>query len=625
MDNVCRAPGLNYNPSQYDPALVDEEVVEVDPYKQFRERIAPQFYESLIEELSDEDIDSDDDEDASEHQRYDSQIFGYFDAHRTAMQQALYNEIVLQHGYVVPSELQSPPSQIYVTDSGSTVPTIMTPEEEPQGGRSVIELKLGASSDVFSRPNDSHDILLNQHLRESAETGNVIVAKSKDLLQTTIVLDHSLEMPKKNISQAAHEQSKALLETAPSLDESSSQSNVSSCVAQDEAIGQIAKVNSMSESSGTPTSGVDKYAVMEQTKEEILVHKAKFPHRSFEGDIVEHVSKQRVSDSRLKNVKLAILPSFDEPGQIKAKKLFDGPVRAPQQQNIEATLSEAIEPPALSLNSAIKQESFTYSTKEKDMWDESDGPEDEISRIVQPSEGIGPSLTFLEAKAVNENESPADENVISSNGNRNSDSSKVSKPFLLQKAESSDGSVWSQEATVVIKNEDSQKEEFDIEEPGIIIRRRSITPTVSKHHRAPVKSPNPLDDIPLKTSMVRRFVNRPILEETSKANVRTEIYETNATCETTEKASRELRKDRIRSFEPARSSFPVLPETATLPETHHITDSSDFATREISADTSQSPQNKEIPDLDELMEFHSCDDDYFTSHTDSEPFQTGFA
>lgn len=259
------------------------------------------------------------------------------------------------------------------------------------------------------------------------------------------------------------------------------------------------------------------------------------------------------------------------------------------------------------------------------MWDESDGPEDEISRIVQPSEGIGPSLTFLEAKAVNENESPADENVISSNGNRNSDSSKVSKPFLLQKAESSDGSVWSQEATVVIKNEDSQKEEFDIEEPGIIIRRRSITPTVSKHHRAPVKSPNPLDDIPLKTSMVRRFVNRPILEETSKANVRTEIYETNATCETTEKASRELRKDRIRSFEPARSSFPVLPETATLPETHHITDSSDFATREISADTSQSPQNKEIPDLDELMEFHSCDDDYFTSHTDSEPFQTGFA
>lgn len=180
---------------------------------------------------------------------------------------------------------------------------------------------------------------------------------------------------------------------------------------------------------------------------------------------------------------------------------------------------------------------------------------------------------------------------------------------------------------MVVKNEDSQKDDFDVEEPGIIMRRRSRTPTFEKHHRAPVQSPKPLDDIPLKTSMVRRFVNRPILEETSKANVRTEIYETNIASESTEKASRELRKDRIRSFEPARLSVPVIPATgglAPLPETNHTTQSGDITTGN-SADTSHRPRSKEIPDLDELMEFHSCDEDFFTAHTDSEPFSTGFA
>jgi hypothetical protein len=535
------------------------------------------------------------------------------------------------------------------------------------------------------------------------ETGNMTVSKFKEMPKTPTVSNHSLESSKNNYIPTSHEQSKEVIETALSIDESWNQSHVSSCVAQDEAIGPIAKLISTPAEPSVSSSGVDKYAVVEHTNEEIMLRKGTSPHEGSARYGVEHETNDQASRSRLKTSKLTTLPSFDEPGQITAKilsddrirvrqenyveptatklsddtirvrtqnsiemaakklavdrkqkkieptpkkltdnpssvrqqnriepaakKLSDDPVRARQQKKIEPTVSEAVEPPSLTVGSARKQGTSVNTSTETETCDEAYGPEDERNRVVKPFEGIGPSLTFLEATIANENESPTNENGVSSNGNWNTVPSNVSSTFLIRKAESSDGSAWSQEATVVVKNEDSQKDDFDVEEPGIIMRRRSRTPTFEKHHRAPVQSPKPLDDIPLKTSMVRRFVNRPILEETSKANVRTEIYETNIASESTEKASRELRKDRIRSFEPARLSVPVIPATgglAPLPEPNHTTQSGDITTGN-SADTSHRPRSKEIPDLDELMEFHSCDEDFFTAHTDSEPFSTGFA
>eukprot|EP00934_Nitzschia_sp_Nitz4_P002855 Nitzschia sp. Nitz4//scaffold19_size178191//157244//159235//NITZ4_002010-RA/size178191-processed-gene-0.89-mRNA-1//-1//CDS//3329540780//2845//frame0 len=218
LQGICRAPSMNYNPAQYDPALVEENDVEIDPYKQFRERIAPQFYASLIEELSEEEGSDGDTVDSEaeglvSRPRDDSQIFGVLDAQEEAYQMAIYNELVRDG-----PKLGSPPSQVFVSDSHS-VPSAPASRPSDDASRdqrthASIDTSLGESSDVFCRPGDSHEEVLNSHLREStvATTHRVAFEDEGDI---PLDMAESASTSQEILRDLAH------VEAAPSMDEHS--------------------------------------------------------------------------------------------------------------------------------------------------------------------------------------------------------------------------------------------------------------------------------------------------------------------------------------------------------------------------------------------------------------------
>jgi hypothetical protein len=549
MDNVCKAPSLNYNHSQYDPALFEEAVVEIDPFKQYRERIAPQFYESLIEEDSDEDADSDDDEieNDSVRQRDDSQIFGHLDAQRSAIQEAMYNDIVLRDGFVSSSAIQSPPSQVFVTEStcSGISPELVTSEQGSQEVINSIESSNDGSSEVFSRPEDGQDSSLTKHLREAVEFG--FAAPSK---------------------------------------------------------------------------------VYEAPKQAMLVPSLLVP--------ATRVFLERAS--------LAAFPSFDEPGRITS--------RPHAESKLPVILEHGVENKRAPLsNDPIEGASENCILPTKQVKDGSeDSPDDEIFGISSPAVRFGRGLRILKQSQANEEDGPADENIglLSPLPESPSPShSSTSTPCDFDDTENA--SVCTERATTMRPTKE------DIMKQGDAAPKVRTTNTIlDEELKASISTDCENDtmerkvDVPLKR-IHRRFVNRPILEETSKSNARTEMYEASTKSERQEKSSRELRMDRIRSFDPVRPALAAATLVAMFdsvsndasrrsqPQTfdecvqvHHdqVVDVPDLDSLKTSppdeADDAHHVEIDEVPDFDDLMEFHSCDEDFFTSHTRSEQFSSAF-
>ncbi len=340
---------------------------------------------------------------------------------------------------------------------------------------------------------------------------------------------------------------------------------------------------------------------------------------------------------------LVVLPTFDEPGQIIMKEL--------SQEDISAIPEEPqVDDEAVPFDGDYEEDEKSMN---EETWGNTDAPDDERICVLTYSERVGPSSTLLESLTINENDAPADENIEfpsrcwdmspknksewcpldeTEYSDASVSSSNKSEACPIDETESSDASVGSQDATVVVRNEDAKKPDAPETEPGILSPRRvMITQTLEENRDYKLKSPKNHDDIPMKSSIVRRFVNRPILEETSKANVRTEIYESNTTSEISEKDSRELRKDRIRALDAIRPTptadipLPVV----TLEDDPTIEDITNNPSETLKEQETLEDEERddvdEVHGLDELMEFHSCDEDFFTSHTDSEFISAGFA
>jgi hypothetical protein len=138
------------------------------------------------------------------------------------------------------------------------------------------------------------------------------------------------------------------------------------------------------------------------------------------------------------------------------------------------------------------------------------------------------------------------------------------------------------------------------------------------------------------TPMSPRFMTRSILEETSKTNVRTEILAEHGSAVERHISSRELRKNRIRGMDatprPYDASAPLdelsvmvesvssnqQPSQSSLSLADEFIESRDddrFSEQRAGGDALRDGVFQEPPpDLDDLLEFHSCDEDFFTGH-----------
>lgn len=607
MDNVCKAPSLNYN-----PVLFEEAVVEIDPFKQYRERIAPQFYESLIEEDSDEDADNGDSEDENDddsvRQRDDSQIFGYFDAQRSAMQQAIYNGIVLQ----------SPPSQIFVTESSCTsvTPALATSEQGSQEVLNSIELSIGGSSDVFSRPEDGQDSSLRKHLREVVEIGNAAPSKSNDHPKHVMSTPSSYAPSTQAFSKH--------MESAPSMDESShpsvnktrppvvSSKTLFSVTENDDGkkrpakyFDSIRKCNSPLEQRGENSFSVTSHAATRQTPS--ILAEGAYRHS------------------------LAAFPSFDEPGRITSRPGIEAKEQSTLEQVLENEKTTVSNDPIEDLGEISLLPTNAGKVSRENV------PDDETFGISSPTARFARAFNGF----VHEEDGPADEKIGFLSPQPSPSYPSTSKPFDCESNEN----ISTRAETLNVRYLNENTKQVNIESktqttnPTSQISTESENEMIQRKFSAPSKSPG---------GSHGRFSIRPILEETSKSNVRTKIYETSTEVETSEKSSRELRKDRIRTFDsvrPARSpdlvsmldrvsidasrrSQPnILDENV---QSNQIVDVPSIGCSSLSPSPEHNRFNGQdgasdevVPDLDDLMEFHSCDEDFFTlSHTRSEQFSS---
>jgi hypothetical protein len=115
---------------------VDEEVVERDPYRQFRERIAPQCYESLLNQLSEGSVDEDDDSTIN-HEEY-----GLFNTETKTSGNPIMLDASFLPSVREASLLQSSPSQIFIQE----VPTNIDELEGRSETIQSIELTIACSS-----------------------------------------------------------------------------------------------------------------------------------------------------------------------------------------------------------------------------------------------------------------------------------------------------------------------------------------------------------------------------------------------------------------------------------------------------------------------------------------------
>lgn len=568
LDGVCRAPSfnMNYNPAHYDPALAEEHVVEIDPYKQFRERAAPQFYESLIEELSgdedeegsDED-DNDEDDEALRNKKDDSQIFGFLDAQRRAEEQwqmALYNEIVLQQG-----PIHSPPSQIFVTDSFSTALTPQTDEEAKREPVVSIELSIDGSSEVFCQPEDSQDLHLTSHLRESVEVGTVVskVTPPAPIQHQTIssvpTMDQPFDVaaasPKPPLGPRAIRT--FLEEPAPSMDETDIQrknQKKEKYADTKNAVTGVPRDETMSSKTAETKSGDD------------TPSPGAFAHS---GD------------------SLQVFPSFDECGQGKSRSAT---MNTPQERTTESGKKNSDE-------ESDKKAKATCVTKEykRAMMTSNLSIDVQVNEIDVPADERKGS--FLLAGSKDEADEPSRITPKSSATSRKGSIPPPPPPPPRQRRSSSTSST--QKVRFAAKDNVAKPSPTVAVKETVTSTSRGVTPNSSSKSRI-------------------------ILEESSKPNIRSKARSA--------KSARELRKERIRSFDPVRPALAAaalfaMVEKASRDNSTRSNGSGSNRTAGTSSSSTLSSLGEntplenidEVPDLEDL-EFHSCDEG-FSSHSRS--------
>jgi hypothetical protein len=611
LNNVCKAPSLNYNQSQYDP---DEAVVEIDPFKQYRERIAPQFYESLIAEDSDEDADSDSDDDENQNssvrQHDDSQIFGHLDAERSAIQEAMYNDIVLRDGFGGHSTIRSPPSQIFVTESTCSGIELVSSEQGSQEVTNFIELSIDGSLEVFSRPGDCQDSSLNKHLRDAAEVGFAAPPKVNDIPKQTLLAPSSPAPSIRVLPAVAVASVNQLIEAAPSMDESgpsslpatrpsASSANTVLSVNENERNyerdGDDEPFDSVSfgqRGEGTTVGDLSRYSRRHSAAPDDMAVKQRLSNSAEPSRVGSSEKDARPS--------LATFSSFDEPGRITS--------RSPVESNIPVIVEKGKQNKRVLLsNDPIADVNESSSIPTKQPLDSEDAPDDEIFSISRPA--LKPQT--------HDEDGPADENIGFSNTMLESSSPSRSSASTPCDFDSVQNVPKVRFMDPILEEEFSESASIDGENDSI---ERKV-------------------DAPLKRFHQSRFVNRPILEETSKSN---EVYETRANGESPKKSSRELRMDRLRSFDPVSPALAATTigavfdrasqnDTSRSPQPKIFEESSDIdqvvdvpdldsSKTSLHEEGGSAPQVEidEVDDLDDLMEFHSCDEDFFMSHTSSE-------
>ena len=624
--HVCKAPNLNYTPAQYDPSIDDEPVVEIDPYKKFRERVAQQVYESLIEGLSDDDGDSDEEE--SVRQRDDSQIFGEFDADRDA----IYNEMFIHEGMADAGRIQSPPSQIFLTKSESTSPTQMTQNVAEDGSQEMInaiELSLDGSSDVFSRPEDGQDSVLNSHLRESVEVGNhTLVLKVVDPSQIVSITETS-PGSRPAIPDLGH-----LVEEVPRMDEMASP-RVLEQSASTPRVGILSVLSK--DDCENKNDGVDILSVLSTDDWENKDDEANNEIRSgLKEEEIAPIESSSEPNHVVPNVnsccqepKTPSEPPFDQtledlydPEMHPAPTFDDEPGRIFVRNSSQTQVQYLLDEPTATVLALVggseenRNEGKILSRFEEEI------PEDEGMTIPAPKIQLAPSMDDPEAQA--------DKNVgIMSPVDKMTNCSILSKAKSYQKT----NKVLSSPRGVEVGTKPTIGTAMDESTVSANNRtRRPILDEVSTSNTEiqPSNTEIQPDETPTgksidssakdSSSSITPKASRLILEETSKANVRTEIYQTNIAIDKHGKSGRELRKDRIRpiiSAQTVATTPKLIPRAASEALTarnllKHLDEENDLDTIE------------ETPDLEELLEFHSCEEEDFTMHARGE-FSTSLA